>query len=756
MNYSKLRTLIFIVISFAVVGKGFSNNLDSLWQCWKNKKLHDTLRLDANDYLLRHYWQTNIDTALILADEQIKLAEKTGSKFWVPYSLFNKGYTLFAADRFKESVESYEKAYAVFSKNKKAIYGQCLNNMALGYLRLGDYKKSFSYYTIAKEFYREKKDTNNLARTYNQLAMVRDYEGRWLESLDLYFETLRLFEQLKDDYGISVSYINIATIYDQLKDKEQAKNYFIKAITLKRKIGDEYGEAIALANIATYDADDKQFDKALAGLAKVIEIYKRNNATQMLGNAYSSLGAILTDMKRYDEALENYEKAVELTRKAELEPNLAEFLGGLGELYVIIKNHTKAINVCSEGLKLSVKTGFKSAEKRNCDCLYKAYELSGDTKNAFKYFKQYISIKDSLISEENREAATRKNLEFDFARKKLKDSLEYSQKEVLSNAKITEQELQLDKERTLKYALYSGIALLLVLGGVSYKSYRDKKKDNLVIAQQKTEVEKQNIEIESQRHILESKNKEITDSITYAKRIQEAILPAKSVISKYLPDSFILYKPKDIVAGDFFWIENINGITLFAAADCTGHGVPGAMVSVVCHNALNRAVKEFGLTEPGRILDKTRELVIEQFEKSEQDVKDGMDISLCALSFSNQTLQWAGANNPLWIIRKDATEMEEIKADKQPIGKFIEQKPFTTHTINLSSGDTIYIFSDGYQDQFGGKDNKKYKAANFKKLLLESKERSMPDQKQIIDTSFESWRGNQAQVDDVCVIGVKM
>jgi len=220
---------------------------------------------------------------------------------------------------------------------------------------------------------------------------------------------------------------------------------------------------------------------------------------------------------------------------------------------------------------------------------------------------------------------------------------------------------------------------------------------------------------------------------------------------EYLPDSFILYKPKDIVAGDFYWMEHKDGKVLFAAADCTGHGVPGAMVSVVCNNGLNRSVREHGLTEPGKILDKTREIVIEEFERSEEEVKDGMDIALCSLQ--GNTLQYSGAHNPLWIIRNG--EVLETKADKQPIGKFDKPNPYITHTYELQKGDSIYIFSDGYADQFGGEKGKKFKAANMKRLILSIQDKNMEEQRQLIDAAFEEWKGNLEQLDDVCLIGVK-
>ena len=233
------------------------------------------------------------------------------------------------------------------------------------------------------------------------------------------------------------------------------------------------------------------------------------------------------------------------------------------------------------------------------------------------------------------------------------------------------------------------------------------------------------------------------------------------MVKEYLQESFILYKPKDVVAGDFYWMESVPGQgknenntqkVLFAAADCTGHGVPGAMVSVVCNNALNRSVREHGLSDPGEILTKTRGIVVQEFEKSEEEVKDGMDIALCSLE--GMKLEYAGAHNPLWIIRNG--ELIETKANKQPIGQFDNPEPYTTHSFNLEQGDSLYLFSDGYVDQFGGEKGKKFKAKAFRELLLSIQSKSMEEQKAIIDEAFETWKGNLDQIDDVCVIGVRV
>lgn len=225
---------------------------------------------------------------------------------------------------------------------------------------------------------------------------------------------------------------------------------------------------------------------------------------------------------------------------------------------------------------------------------------------------------------------------------------------------------------------------------------------------------------------------------------------------EHLPDYFILYEPKDIVAGDFYWLEVFNGWTIFAAADCTGHGVPGAMMSVVCHNALNRSVKEFHLVKPGEILDKTRQLIVDELSKNKQEVADGMDISLCAWHKESNQVLWAGANNSLWILRKGGLEIEEIKANKQPIGKHTHYQPFETHAVSLSNGDSIYLYTDGYADQFGGSTAKKFKSKNLKLLLTTTASEPLNRQLSILKNTFEDWKGKLEQVDDVCILCIEM
>jgi serine phosphatase RsbU (regulator of sigma subunit) len=253
---------------------------------------------------------------------------------------------------------------------------------------------------------------------------------------------------------------------------------------------------------------------------------------------------------------------------------------------------------------------------------------------------------------------------------------------------------------------------------------------------------------------LHEKNQEITDSIAYARRIQNAVLPPFSLVQEHFKDSFILYKPRDIVSGDFYWFEKKGEVMLIAAADCTGHGVPGAMLSVVCSNALYRSVNEFGLTVPGNILDKTRELVLENLAKSGEGINDGMDISLCAVDSKTGKVTWSGANNNLWYLSNNA--LCEVKAHKQPIGRTNTPTPFPTHEIPIRTGDIFYLVTDGFADQFGGDKGKKFKRRQLEALLHATGSMPLATQKRTLEHVFTNWKGELEQVDDVTIVGVRI
>ncbi len=396
-------------------------------------------------------------------------------------------------------------------------------------------------------------------------------------------------------------------------------------------------------------------------------------------------------------------------------------------------------------LKISENSELEGVKVEVYKYLSELYRQKNDFKKAFIYQDLYMSLKEKEESDESKNEILKKELEYAFNQKQELQRVEADNRQAVYNAEIKSQK-KLTAYAILGLIILSGLVLIVL------RSYNQKRKANFIISKQK--------------EIVEHKNKEILDSITYAKYIQNALLPSDKTIAESGLNCFILFKPKDIVSGDFYWMHSYPASpitaaeTYIAAVDCTGHGVPGALVSVVGNNGLNRCVKEFGIHDTGKILDKLSELVEETFEKSVDELKDGMDISLLKITAhktdSIAKVQWSGANNPLWILKKNTGKVEEIKADKQPIGKFMDRKLFTSHQLELGKGDRVFLFTDGYADQFGGPAGKKFKYKQFEEILLATNKLSLADQKISLEKAFHDWKQELEQVDDICLIGIEI
>ncbi|MDF1672287.1 MAG: tetratricopeptide repeat protein [Vicingaceae bacterium] len=579
---------------------------------------------------------------------------------------------------------------------------------------------------------------------YN-MGVIYSQNGNIARSLELNYEALKLSEELNDKGVMALSLTSIGSIHYGQGEEGKAMDAFKRAMEISKTNKQYISVVFLLERLAHVSFDKKDYNKSLeySNKAKSLSdsVGYKIGAARVIGN----MGGVFKMLGDNEKALEYYNQSLKLARELN-EPYLTSGnLANIGLLQYEIGNIKSAKENSLESMELAQKINHVDEIKNNAKVLSDIYSDEGLYNKSLKMYKLHIKMRDSLTNESIQKAVIQQQAKYEYEKQKAVDDAEHD-KEI-----AIEQEAK-EKQTILTYATAGGLGLVAIFLLVVFNRLKVTRKQKNIIEEQKTEVEKQKAVVELAHAELEEKNKEITDSIQYAKRIQNAILPPNKVVKEYLQESFIYYKPKDIVAGDFYWLEHAKHKVLFAAADCTGHGVPGAMVSVVCNNGLNRSVREFGLTDPGEILNKTREIVVEEFEKSEEEVKDGMDIALCSLQ--GNTLQYAGAHNPLWIIR-DA-ELLETKANKQPIGQFDNPEPYITHTLELQKGDSLYIFSDGYVDQFGGDKGKKLKTANFKKLLLSIQKENMQKQKELLDEAFESWRGNLEQLDDVCVIGVKI
>lgn len=591
----------------------------------------------------------------------------------------------------------------------------------------------------------------NYAKALHNLGSIFYSKGDYAKAISYFTQSLKIKEDLNDIQGIAATVNNIGNIYLDQTNYEKAKKYYLRSLEISKKLKDKHSMASALSNIGLIYSGQGDYDKALEYQNRSLNLRKEVDDKKGIAVCLSNIGLIYSNLEEYNKALDYYKQGLDIFTELDDKQGIATSQSDFGNTYFKLGDYKKAIEYGNKSLKIAKDRGAIAQEKYAYSVLYQSYEAIKNYEKALEMYQHFIEIKDSLASEENQKEIIRQEYQYAYEKRAAEDSVKAAVADKIRNAELMAERaenlkhtVEAKQQTQRSYFLFGFLALALIFGGFIFNRFRVANRQKIIIEEQKLQVDKAFGD-------LEIKNTEILDSINYAKRIQNAILPSAAVVQDHLKDSFILYKPKAIVAGDFYWLEVKANKVLFAAADCTGHGVPGAMVSVICNNGLNRSVREHGLTTPGEILDKTREIVLQEFDKSEDDVNDGMDISLCALE--GNKLQYAGANNPLWIIRNG--ELIEYKADKQPIGKSIQPVPFTTHTIELLPKDTIYVFSDGYADQFGGDNDRKFKSGAFKSLLLSIQHLPMSEQKKHIENVFEDWKGNLDQVDDICIIGVR-
>lgn len=657
---------------------------------------------------------------------------------------------------------------------------------------------SLKMHQVSAKIFEKLGDKQQIADSYGNIGNMYEVIGNYGRALEYQHKSLNLNKEIlmieKDssliaraERGLSYATGNLGNIYKLTGDLEKALEFQLNSLEMEKEANNLYGIAVSYSTLGIISHNQNKFEEAKAYLNESLKIGKQINNYADIMVCYLSLSVVAEKENKLDLALAYLDSSVLFAEKVNDRFTLGTVANNRANIY--FKQHKTDESEKMAFLSLGIANEIQSIEKAKHAYLLLS-DINVERKKfdlALDFYKKYIVARDSLFSHENKQDLRQRDLELEFEGERMRDSIRNAELQLVKDLEITsktneiaKQNAEIDKEKTLKTALFGGLGLVLFIAVILFRGIQRKKKDHEIISQQKDEVEKQRdvanqqkLLAEEQTSLVEEKNKEITDSINYAKRIQAAILPSDHLIKEYLQNSFILYNPKDIVAGDFYWMDTLskqgNQTILFAAADCTGHGVPGAMVSVVCHNALNRSVREYGLIKPSEILDKTADLVIEQFDKSSEDVKDGMDIALCSLQIfdphfptkninpqeNSKTvgiLEYSGANNPLWIIRNN--EVIEIKATKQPIGKFDQRIPFENHSIELEKGDAIYIFSDGYIDQFGGDKGKKFKSKAFRELILSIQDKSMLEQKKIFENVFETWRGEIEQIDDVCIIGV--
>lgn len=681
----------------------------------------------------------DLERAMQIADSGYAFAQKTKNPVLIGAGLEKMAHARQMTGR-GGIIKLYRKALANYQKaENKNGEARCYKSIGSYYERTAKPDSAIYYLEKSLEILLDIGEDKPLISIYTSLGNAKRIYGDYVSALEYFKEALS--RAIKLDYKIAIAYTysNIANCYQLLSRYDQSLENYNESLEILKGLNDRRGVAMVLYSLANVFEMKQDTAKSVEYFKSALTEFEAINDLIGISGSLYSLGRMEAAQKRYVNARKYIERSLSISRQLNEVSSISECLNVLGTIYQEAGEYRKAVDINLEALKLAREAEAKDVMLDILPRLAILYEKLNEHDQANIYLYQLMDLKDSLINKESIGQINELAVQYETEKK------DYKMK--LKEAELKKEQAEVKRQNLQKIFFAAAFGLMVLLAFVIFRSYHQKRKDNVLIASQKEEVE-------HQKEIVEEKNREILDSIAYAKRIQSAILPPMKLVKEYLTDSFIIYKPKDIVAGDFYWMEVIRDITIFASADCTGHGVPGAMVSVVCHNAMNRSVREFGLTNPASILDKTRELVIETFIKSDQEVKDGMDISLCALNTKTNQLQWAGANNPLWLIRNGT--LTEYKADKQPIGKFAESNPFTSHSIQLEHGDTIYIFTDGFTDQFGGEKGKKFKSKPFKELLVSLYEQPMDSQSKTIMQTFEHWKGNLEQVDDVCIIGVRV
>ncbi|MBN4071408.1 tetratricopeptide repeat protein, partial [Crocinitomix catalasitica] len=456
--------------------------------------------------------------------------------------------------------------------------------------------------------------------------------------------SLKINKRIDNKSGTATTLYVIGGIYHDQADFDKASQYYDQSLIISEEIQDSNATAKCLNAIGYLLDDHGKYEEAIEYHERCLMLRTALRDRQGMSWTYNNLARVYYHQGKFEKSISLYKSSLSIKKQLR-EFTMSETQGNLGFSYLALGQTLKAIQICEEGFQGAYFVDFAKAKRLNCDCLYQSYKANGNTQKALLYYEKLSAMEDSLISQKNTKALMEQEMQYDF-----------DMREALANAENQKQldilEEQEKQQEIISIATAIGALALLIIVVLIFRSLRL--------------ANKQKKEIQTQKELVEHKNREITDSIIYAKRIQQAILPPRAQIDQLLPDSFIMYLPKDVVAGDFYWLEKSADWIIFAAADCTGHGVPGAMVSVICFNALNRSVREFGITDPAKILGKTRDLVIEQFQKSDDKVSDGMDISICSWNVKTNELLWAGAMNPIWLVREG--ELIIAKGNKQPIG----------------------------------------------------------------------------------------
>jgi serine phosphatase RsbU (regulator of sigma subunit)/TPR repeat protein len=747
------------VLLFASSAFAQQTNLDSLLGVWNDRTRPDSSRVSAySDYIWSGFLFTDPDSAIELAEALHRFAAARRSVDASEQAHNIQGIANSVMGDYPKALRHFNQYYrSSVRRSDTSDISTALGNLGLVYKEMGLYDSAIICFDKAIIIDEARADSLNQGRQLNSIAQVLLSSGNYPKALDYFLTSLGILESLGEDQLIAASLNNIAMVYDEQQDYPNALQYYRKALPLGRRTGDDVYVSNVLLNMGNVFISLGADSMAIDHIEQALVIKERMGDRQGVARCLQALGKVELSRKDFRLALSYNIRAHALFEEMGDKVGTVGALINMGGIEVELKRADKAITACQLGLKIAEDLSLLPKSVEACQCLYEAFKLQGDMSNALRFHEKMMSYRDSIYNDENTKTITRLGMQYEFDKKEAATRAEQEKKDAVAAE-------QLKRKNQQRNAFIGGFALMLGLAGVSYRSYRIKKRDNAIITAQKEKVEQQNSVITEQKVRVEKQNEAILASLEYAKKLQQAVLPPAKVVKEFFADSFLLYLPRDIVSGDFYWMESFSlssgggqgeVVSLFAVGDCTGHGVPGAMLSVMGLNGLNRALNELHITQPADFLTQLTKDLHDAFLRSDTMVRDGMDMSICALDMANRKLTFAGANNPLWIARNG--EMLIFKPNKRPVGHHdMEGEGFSQITIDLQPGDTIYLMTDGYQDQLGGPKGLKMMTKVFRTRLTELSTLPLQEQRTTLISELETWRGDQHQTDDVCVMGVRV
>lgn len=707
--------IFFWILIFSQTGFSQSGN-DSIKRVAYTSEI-DSMRAKALVTLAYNSHLNQPDSAFVWAETALILGDKLKMDKVRANAYLVKGLVRSVQSRHEEAINFYNEAIPVYYKiNKLSIVAGCLSNIALVYTTMTNYPKAIEYMLKATTIAEKSGDKKVVATCLGNLGHISYEKGDYDAAIEYNKKSLAIREEIKDMPGIAILYNNIGLNFAQKKNYAEALTYHEKSLAIKRELDDQFGIIYSLENI---------------------------------GTVYLEKAKVSNDKALFSKANKYYNEALALALKLEERQGISECYKYLAEIDVYLGHEKEAIEKLKKSIEISRSIEFNQLTLESYKYLSNLYDKAGDHKNAFLTTRALMSLKDSILNKEN----NRQMLEMESKYNNEKNQWEIQK---LQGDKKFNEEIRATQR---KINLYLIVAVILVglVGVVIFIGFLNKRKANRIIHRQKEEVDKKNLEIEQQkklveyqRDLVEDKNKEIVDSINYAKKIQYALLAHEDFLKANLPEHFILFKPKDIVSGDFYWAAQKGNKFYIAVCDSTGHGVPGAFMSLLNISFLNEAVNEKNILSPNEIFNHVRKRLIESI--TEENQKDGMDgVLIC---FEGQKITYAAANNKPLLINGD--KMIELEHDKMPVGKGEKEESYRLFNIKFTKGDTLFLFTDGYADQFGGPKGKKYKHKTLQELLRKNSSMKIPEQQQALYTVFKNWRGNLEQVDDVCVMGIRL